>query len=104
MFSVDEPNRTKPTSIDGREPSNEEIKACREYATHQMEAAIENPLYICGVQPLELANLMHTIIIARDGFKCHDHGEFEYYIHPFQNANWLKADMCAYCASELLWT
>ena len=54
LFSMDSPNnRMKLASIDGMEPSNEEIKACREYAVQQMEAAIENPVYICGMQPLE---------------------------------------------------
>jgi hypothetical protein len=100
LFSVVAPNRMKPASIDGREPSNDEIKACREYAAQQMEAAIENPLYICGMQPLEPDNLMHTIIIARDGLECHDHVEFDYYTHPYQNAEWFKAAMCAYCASS----
>ena len=72
LFSVDEPNWMKPASVDGREQSNEEIKACREYAAQQMEAAIENSLYICGMQPLEHDNLVHKIIIARDGLECHD--------------------------------
>jgi hypothetical protein len=35
LFSMDAPIRMKPTpSIHGIEPTNEEIKACREYAMH----------------------------------------------------------------------
>ena len=88
----------KPTTIDGVEPTNEEIKACREYAMQQLEAASENPLYVCGMQPLEPDNPMHKLIIARDGLECHDPMEFEYYNHPYHNAEWFKASMCAYCA------
>ncbi len=43
---------------------------------------------------------MHKLIIARDGLECHDHVEFDYYTHPYQNAEWFKAAMCAYCASS----
>ena len=77
LFSIDAPNRMKPTTIDGVEPTNEEIKACREYAMQQLEAASENPLYVCGMQPLEPDNPMHKLIIARDGLECHDLVEFE---------------------------
>jgi len=42
--------------IDGREPNKVEIKACREYAVQQVKAAIENPIYMCGMQPLEPDN------------------------------------------------
>ena len=84
---MDAPNQMKPASIDGREPSNEEIKACCEYAAQQtLEATIENPLYICSMQPLEPGHLMHKIIISRDGLECPDHVEFDYYTHPYHNA------------------
>jgi hypothetical protein len=65
-----------------------------------MEAAIENPLHICGMQPLEPDNLKHIIIIARDGLECHDHVEFDYYTYFYQNEEWYKAAMCAYCVSS----
>ncbi len=43
LFSVDAPSQIKPaTGIDGREPSKEDIKSCREYELHQMEVTIEN--------------------------------------------------------------
>jgi hypothetical protein len=63
-----------------------------------LEVTIENSLNISGMQPLESENPMHTLIFARDGLKCHDQVEFEYYIHPYLNAQWVKATMCAYCA------
>ena len=101
LFSMDAPNRMKPApSIHGIEPTNEEIKACREYAMHPLEAAMESDLYICGMQPLEPDNPMHKQIIARDGLECHDPVEFEYYNHPYHNAEWFKATMCAYCAGS----
>ena len=55
LFSNEAPNRMKPTPfISGSEPTNEEIKACQEYALQELEAAIENDIYICGMQPLPL--------------------------------------------------
>ena len=101
VFSVDAPNRMKPTTgIDGIEPTREEIKACREYAVEQLEVAMGNPIYICGMQPLEPDNPMHKLIISRDGLECHDHVEFDYYSHPYHNAEWFKATICAYCAGS----
>ena len=98
---MEAPIRMKPaTGIDGVEPTSEEIKACREYAMEQLEVASENPLYICGMQPLEPDHPMHKLIIARDGLECHDPVEFEYYNHPYHNAEWFKATMCAYCAGS----
>ncbi len=101
LFSMDAPMWMKPVpSIHEIEPTNEEIKACREYAMHQLEAAMESDLNTCGMQPLEPNNPMHTQIIARDGLKCYDPVEFEYYNHPYHNAEWFKAAMCAYCAGS----
>jgi hypothetical protein len=40
----------------------------------QLDAAMENEIYICGMQPLEPDNPMYGIIIARDKLiECHDH-------------------------------
>ena len=83
---------------DGKEPTKEAIKECREYAGQQMDAAKENELYICGMQPLDPDNPMHGVIIARNGLECHDHVEFEYFSQPYQNAAWYNAKLCAYCA------
>jgi hypothetical protein len=55
-------------AILGIEPTNEESKACREYAAPQLEVAEENNLYICGMHPLEPDNPMHKLIFARYGF------------------------------------
>jgi len=99
LFSNDAPNRMKPTPlIIGSEPTNEDIKECWEYAMQQLEATMENDVYICGMQPLEPDNPMHRLIIARDGLECNDLFKFEYYTHPYLNAEWFKATMCAYCA------
>ncbi len=52
----------------------------------QLEVAMGDLVYNCGMQPLELDNPMHKLIIARDDLKCHDHVEFNYYSHPYYNA------------------
>jgi hypothetical protein len=78
LFSLNAPNRMNPYfDILGIEPTNEAIKACREYAIQHLETASENNRYICGMQPLEPDNPMHKLIIARDGLECHDLVEFE---------------------------
>jgi hypothetical protein len=50
------------------------------------------------MQPLEPDNSMHKLTIALDGLECHGQVEFDYYIHPYHNAEWFKASMCVYCA------
>ena len=109
IYSTNAPARMKPPGIDGKEPTLEAIKECREYAGQQMDAAKENELYICGMQPLDPDNPMHGVIIARNGLECHDHVEFEYFSQPYQNAAWYNAKLCAYCAGTSglamdLWT
>ena len=59
-----------------------------------------NPIYICGLHPLEHGNPVHKLIIAQDCLECDDHVEFDYYSHPYHNAELFKATICAYCASS----
>lgn len=87
-----------PVGDDGQEPTTEAIRACREYAVQQLDAAKENELYVCGMQPLDPDNLMYGVITARSGIACHDHVEFEYFGNPVQTAAWFDANLCAYCA------
>jgi hypothetical protein len=57
----------------------------------QLKAAMENDIYICWMQPLEPDNPLHKLNIARDGLECNEPVEFEYYTHPYHNAEWFKA-------------
>ena len=78
LYSTNAPARMKPpVGDDGQEPTTEAIRACREYAVQQLDAAKENELYVCGMQPLDPDNLMYGVITARSGIECHDHVEFE---------------------------
>ena len=61
----------------------------------RFDATMDNNHYVCGMQPLEPYNPIYSLDIARDGLECHDTIEFEFYIHPYNNAEWFKAVMCA---------
>ena len=38
-----------PIGFDGTEPTVGAIKACREYGVQQLDVAMENEIYICGM-------------------------------------------------------
>ena len=60
LYSPRAPQLMKPAADgDEEEPSAEAIKACREYAKEQLDIAKENPLFICGMQPLDSDNKLY---------------------------------------------
>ena len=98
LYSLRGPQLMKPAADgDEEEPSAEAIKACREYANEQLDIAKENPLFICGMQPLDSDNKLYgVIIVTRPHVECHDPVEFDYYKKT--TAAWCDSNLCAYCA------
>ena len=79
LNSSTSPCRMKPAAINGEpEPTPQAIPLCREYAMEKLAEAQDNALFVCGMQPFDGDDLMHGVIVARDGFKCHNAIEFEY--------------------------
>ncbi len=62
--------------------------------------AMNNELYVCGMQPYDADDLMHGVIVTRDGLECHHPVEFEYYSNPKLTASWFDAELCCYCAGS----
>ena len=57
----------KPLAIGDADPTPSAIKLCREYAMHKLEEARDNDIYVCGMQPFDADDLMHGVIVTRDG-------------------------------------
>jgi hypothetical protein len=64
---------------------------CREYAVEQLKSAMNSELYVYGMQPSDADDLMHGVIVTRDGLECHHSVEFEYYSNPKLTVSWLDA-------------
>ena len=43
---------------------------------------------------------MHKLIIAHDRIEYPDRVEFDYYSHPYHNAEWFKSTIYAYCTGS----
>jgi hypothetical protein len=48
----------------------------------RFESKETNVIFICGVQPFNVDDLMHGVIVTREGLECHIHIDFEYYNNP----------------------
>jgi hypothetical protein len=80
LYSETSPSRMKPVVVNGAtEPTAHAIRMCREYAKQKLEEAQDNDLCMCGMQPLDDDDLMHGVIVTRQGLECHHPMEFEYY-------------------------
>ena len=88
----------KPAVVNGApEPTVQAIRLCREYDMQKLEEAQESDLFVCGMNPFDVDDLMHGMIVTRDGLECYYPMEFEYYkLKLF--APWFKSNLCAYCA------
>jgi hypothetical protein len=89
----------KPLAIGDEEPIPSAIKLYREYAMQKLEEAQDNDIYVCGMQLFDADDLMHGVIVTRDGLECHHPVEFEYYNNPKIDPA-LTSKMCAYCAGS----
>jgi len=56
--------------------------------------------FLCNMQPFDVDDLMHGVIVTREGFECHHPVEFEYYSNPKPATSWFDASSCAYCAGS----
>ena len=52
------------------------------------------------MQPFDADEIMHGVIVTREGLECHHPVEFEYYSNPKATASWFDATLCAYCAGS----
>ena len=50
------------------------------------------------MQPYDADDLMHRVIVTRDGLECHHPVKFEYYNNPKLTVSWFDAELCCYCA------
>jgi hypothetical protein len=101
LYSITSPNRMKPLPANGgSEPTAEAIRLCRQFAMQKLEEAQDHDLYVCGMQPFDADDMMHGVIVARDGLECLQPIEFEYYSNPKMVASWFNPNMCAYCAGS----
>jgi biotin synthase-like enzyme len=73
---------------------------CRAYVVEQFESAETNAIFVCGMQPFDADDLMHGVIVTREGLECHHPVEFEYYSNPKATASWFDKELCAYCAGS----
>ncbi len=55
---------------------------------------------MCGMQPFDADDLMHGVIVTREGLECHHPVEFEYYSNTKASTSWFDATLCAYCAGS----
>jgi hypothetical protein len=86
----------KPLAIgDAESIPSATIKLCREYAIKKFNQAQDNDIYVCKMQLFDANELMHGVIVTRDGLECHHPVEFEYYINP-KIATALTSELCAY--------
>jgi hypothetical protein len=91
----------KPLATNGdAEPTADGIRFCREYAIHKCDDAKCSGFFVCGMQPFDADDLMHGVIVTREGLECHHHVEFEYYNNPKIVTSWFDANVCAYCAGS----
>jgi len=98
IYSVTSPNNMKPHPTDGAsQPRTTTTLLCREYDVQQFESAENNAPYVCGMQPFDADDIMHGVIVTREGLECHHPVEFEYYSDPKQTTAWFDAALCAYC-------
>jgi hypothetical protein len=101
IYSVTSPSRMKPHPTDGAsEPTTGATLLCREYVVHKFESAENDAMYVCGMQPFDADNIMHGVIVTREGVECHHPVEFEYYCNPKLTTSWFDASLCAYCAGS----
>jgi len=62
----------KPNPPDGVvEPTNASIQLCRDYAIEQFQSAETNDVFVCGMRPFDADDLMHGVIVTREGLECH---------------------------------
>jgi len=59
-------------------PTTASTLLCREYVVHKFESAKTNAMYVCGMQPFDADDIMHGMIVTREGLECHHSVEFEY--------------------------
>jgi hypothetical protein len=101
LYSITATNRMKPNPADGvEEPTKEAILLCRTYAIEQFESAETNAIFVCGMQPFDADDLMHGVIVTREGLECHHPVEFEYYANPKATPSWFDGALSAYCAGS----
>ena len=85
----------KPYPTDGAsQPTTVAKLLCRDYVVQQFESAENNALYVCGTQPFDADDIMHGVIVTREGLECHHPVEFEYYSNPKQTSAWFDATLC----------
>ena len=94
-----EASRMKPVAMNGAlEPTVQAIRLCREYAIQKLEEVQESDIFVGGMQPFDVDDLMHGAIVTRNGLlECYHPMEFEYYNFNIV-ASWFNANLCAYCA------
>jgi len=63
----------------------------------KLEEAQESDLLVCGMQLFDADDLMHGVIVTRDGLESYHPMEFEYYNFRIV-ASCFNANLCAYCA------
>jgi hypothetical protein len=101
LYSAISPSRMKPpTTIGDPEPTLQAIRLCREYAIEEFDKAQNSEFYVCWMQPFDDDDPMYEVILAREGFECHHHVEFEYYNNPKILTSSFDAKLCAYCAGS----
>ena len=57
-------------------------------------------MYVCGMQPFDADDIMHGMIVTREGLECHHSVEFEYQCNPKLTTSWFDATLCAQCAGS----
>ena len=79
IYSSTSPSRTKHFAFIGdAEPIAVATRLCREYAMHKFNEAQSSEYFVCGMQPFDVDNVMHRVIVPCEGLECHYHIEFEY--------------------------
>jgi hypothetical protein len=55
---------------------------CRAYVVEQIKSTETNAIFVYGMKPFDADDLMHGVIITRQGLEFHRPVEFEYYSNP----------------------
>ena len=97
IFSKRAPQLLEPATTDSEaRPLAEAVSECRNYAKEQLRVATENPLFVCGMQPLDSDHPLYGVFVTRPSVECHDPVEVDYYRQS--KKEWCEETLCAYCA------
>jgi hypothetical protein len=90
-------NPDNATTLEAPPVTPEEVRQYMAMARGKLQDALESPIYICGMAPLDLDDPCYEIFLCGTTLDCDKHVESKFYVSKVQPT---RLELCCYCAGE----